>query len=148
MASLPKVPVLKAPDGLSNKWIVLCDCVERVKSFAPTALHYVADVFVGPLDWYPHFKFLTATGKRAGLLLSVRLQFLRATTSPYLCALFHRMAFCLDLGWCSRGILGLCTSIENLFTENKDYDHCMIILGLTRNTYYRLKILIRYKERE
>ncbi|KAL3935283.1 MAG: hypothetical protein SGBAC_009172 [Bacillariaceae sp.] len=31
----------------SNKWIVLCHHVEKVKSFAPTVAHYVADVYVG-----------------------------------------------------------------------------------------------------
>lgn len=30
-----------------DKWIVLCHHVEKVKSFAPTVAHYVADVYVG-----------------------------------------------------------------------------------------------------
>lgn len=29
-------------------WVVICHHVEKVKSFAPTVNHYVADVFVGP----------------------------------------------------------------------------------------------------
>mmetsp|Transcript_12408 Transcript_12408/g.34419 ORF Transcript_12408/g.34419 Transcript_12408/m.34419 type:complete len:499 (-) Transcript_12408:2257-3753(-) len=31
-------------------WAVICSHVEKVKSFAPTVNHYVADVFVGPMD--------------------------------------------------------------------------------------------------
>jgi tRNA G37 N-methylase Trm5 len=31
-----------------DNWQVLCNHVEKVKSFAPTVFHYVADVFVGP----------------------------------------------------------------------------------------------------
>ena len=34
-------------------WVVLCKHVEKVKSFAPTVNHYVADVFVGPTDRLP-----------------------------------------------------------------------------------------------
>ena len=34
-------------EGRPDDWWVLCDHVERVKSFAPTVFHYVADVFVG-----------------------------------------------------------------------------------------------------
>jgi tRNA G37 N-methylase Trm5 len=34
--------------GMGADWAVLCDHVEKVKSFAPTVNHYVADVFVGP----------------------------------------------------------------------------------------------------
>ena len=29
-------------------WVVICHHVEKVKSFAPTVNHYVADVFLGP----------------------------------------------------------------------------------------------------
>jgi len=31
-----------------DDWVVICHHVEKVKSFAPTVNHYVADVFVGP----------------------------------------------------------------------------------------------------
>lgn len=34
--------------GKPANWVVLCSHVERVKSFAPTVSHYVADVFLGP----------------------------------------------------------------------------------------------------
>jgi hypothetical protein len=34
-------------EGKPKDWWILCDHVERVKSFAPTVFHYVADVFVG-----------------------------------------------------------------------------------------------------
>jgi hypothetical protein len=37
-------------DEVSPDWSVLCTNVERVKSFAPTVYHYVADVLVGPRD--------------------------------------------------------------------------------------------------
>ena len=33
-------------------WIILVAHVEKVKSFAPTINHYVADVFVGPREYY------------------------------------------------------------------------------------------------
>lgn len=39
--------VVKDRKGDFN-WVVICTHVERVKSFAPTVDHYVADVFVGP----------------------------------------------------------------------------------------------------
>mmetsp|Transcript_63840 Transcript_63840/g.130031 ORF Transcript_63840/g.130031 Transcript_63840/m.130031 type:complete len:259 (-) Transcript_63840:160-936(-) len=39
--------VLAREEGKPNDWLVLCDHVERVKSFAPTVFHYVADIFVG-----------------------------------------------------------------------------------------------------
>jgi hypothetical protein len=35
-------------DEVSPDWAGLCTNVERVKSFAPTVYHYVADVLVGP----------------------------------------------------------------------------------------------------
>jgi tRNA G37 N-methylase Trm5 len=35
----------------NNDWIVYCNHVEKVKSFAPTVNHYVADVFCGPRHW-------------------------------------------------------------------------------------------------
>lgn len=36
-----------------TNWVVLCNHVERVKSFAPTVSHFVADIFVGPGDTSP-----------------------------------------------------------------------------------------------
>lgn len=39
-------------------WVVVCHHVEKVKSFAPTVNHYVADVFMGsqaPLSVHPHY---------------------------------------------------------------------------------------------
>lgn len=33
-----------------DEWCVVCTHVEKVKSFAPTVCHFVADVFVGPPD--------------------------------------------------------------------------------------------------
>ena len=35
-------------DTIDTDWVVICHHVEKVKSFAPTVNHYVADVFVGP----------------------------------------------------------------------------------------------------
>lgn len=34
-------------EEIIRRWIVLCHHVEKVKSFAPTVAHYVADVYVG-----------------------------------------------------------------------------------------------------
>jgi hypothetical protein len=39
-------------EGMRDDWVVICNHIERVKSFAPTVSHYVADIFVGPLEWY------------------------------------------------------------------------------------------------
>eukprot|EP00536_Pseudo-nitzschia_multiseries_P007117 jgi/Psemu1/324610/estExt_fgenesh1_pg.C_1630001 len=39
--------VLVREENRPNNWQVICNHVERVKSFAPTVFHYVADVFVG-----------------------------------------------------------------------------------------------------
>jgi tRNA G37 N-methylase Trm5 len=57
--------------GKPSEWIVLGNHVERVKSFAPTVSHFVADVFVGPADGHPRSKDITTTGGtgRAGLLI-------------------------------------------------------------------------------
>eukprot|EP00934_Nitzschia_sp_Nitz4_P003629 Nitzschia sp. Nitz4//scaffold347_size17400//9706//11130//NITZ4_008835-RA/size17400-processed-gene-0.18-mRNA-1//-1//CDS//3329548666//3619//frame0 len=37
-----------------SDWIVLCTHLERVKSFAPTVSHFVADIFVGPPHNHPN----------------------------------------------------------------------------------------------
>lgn len=47
-------------------WIVLCNHVERVKSFAPTVSHFVADVFVGPEHGSPIA--IEHSNNRAGIL--------------------------------------------------------------------------------
>ena len=50
------------PDG----WVVLCNHVERVKSFAPTVSHFVADIFVGPSAL--HVRSSELNGCKAGVL--------------------------------------------------------------------------------
>ena len=42
-----RLKILAQEEDKPNNWWFLCDHVERVKSFAPTVFHYVADVFVG-----------------------------------------------------------------------------------------------------
>lgn len=42
-----RLNILAREERKPNEWWILCDHVERVKSFAPTVFHYVADVFVG-----------------------------------------------------------------------------------------------------
>ena len=37
-------------DDSRSEWSVVCRHVEKVKSFAPTVAHYVADVWVGPVS--------------------------------------------------------------------------------------------------
>lgn len=54
-------------------WVVICCHVERVKSFAPTISHYVADVFVGPARFgSTHMNFdgtaIIMDGHRAGII--------------------------------------------------------------------------------
>ena len=56
-----RLDALAREEGRPENWVILCDHVERVKSFAPTVFHYVADVFVGiPSETsYPRgYKFL------------------------------------------------------------------------------------------
>lgn len=51
--------------GKPTDWLVICDHVERVKSFAPTVSHFVADVFLGKREFYPRSAelFMEATGR-------------------------------------------------------------------------------------
>jgi tRNA G37 N-methylase Trm5 len=49
-----------------EQWIVLCGHVEKVKSFAPTVSHYVADVFLGFPENHPHANEMQGT--KAGVL--------------------------------------------------------------------------------
>ena len=37
-------------DKSSSSWVAICNHIEKVKSFAPTVFHYVADVYLGPAD--------------------------------------------------------------------------------------------------
>lgn len=52
--------------GRPDEWVVLCNHVERVKSYAPTISHFVADIFVGPSKLHVRSKDLS--GHRAGVL--------------------------------------------------------------------------------
>ena len=49
------------------EWIVLAEHVEKVKSFAPTINHYVADVFVGPLECYHPTNYNAAVAIQSSL---------------------------------------------------------------------------------
>jgi len=49
------------------EWIVLAEHVEKVKSFAPTVNHYVADVFVGPLECYHPTNYNAAVAIQSSL---------------------------------------------------------------------------------
>jgi tRNA G37 N-methylase Trm5 len=49
-----------------SDWVVLCDHVEKVKSFAPTVSHYVADVFVGSVEKIP--QGVSMMGFQAGVI--------------------------------------------------------------------------------
>lgn len=42
-----RLSTLCREEGKPKDWWILCDHVERVKSFAPTVFHYVADIYVG-----------------------------------------------------------------------------------------------------
>jgi tRNA G37 N-methylase Trm5 len=46
LKSLLDIVDREIPQG--SDWVVICSHVERVKSFAPTVSHLVADIFVGP----------------------------------------------------------------------------------------------------
>jgi hypothetical protein len=45
-----RLDVLAKEENKPDNWFILCNHVERVKSFAPTVFHYVADIFVGPKE--------------------------------------------------------------------------------------------------
>jgi tRNA G37 N-methylase Trm5 len=47
-----KLRTLALEQGKPISWIFVCDHVEKVKSFAPTVAHYVADVYIGSIDRY------------------------------------------------------------------------------------------------
>lgn len=60
---------LIAEEEVASDWVACCTNVERVKSFAPTVYHYVADVFVGPFDQLEKRGLLVDTMQgRAGIL--------------------------------------------------------------------------------
>jgi tRNA G37 N-methylase Trm5 len=69
-----------------DNWVVLCTHVERVKSFAPTVNHYVADVFVGPADRLL-FDVDIKAGHAAVLHDDQRLEHCPASVTPASCAL-------------------------------------------------------------
>lgn len=70
-------------------WVVLCFHVEKVKSFAPTVNHYVADVFVGPVDRLPVGVEMKAS--TAGVLGAAdqKAKLCPAQVTPPSCALSH-----------------------------------------------------------
>jgi tRNA G37 N-methylase Trm5 len=69
-----------------GNWVVLCTHVEKVKSFAPTVNHYVADVFVGPADRVP-FDVELKAGHAAVYHDNQRVEHCPASVTPSSCAL-------------------------------------------------------------
>jgi tRNA G37 N-methylase Trm5 len=59
---------LAKEENKPSEWVVICDHVEKVKSFAPTVAHYVADVFVGLPKRHP--RGAEMKGKQAGVILA------------------------------------------------------------------------------
>jgi hypothetical protein len=58
-------------EGKPDTWVVLCNHVEHVKSFAPTIAHYVADVYLGPPEGHPRGADARASSPSwAGMILS------------------------------------------------------------------------------
>jgi tRNA G37 N-methylase Trm5 len=53
-------------EDLPGCWIVLCEHVEKVKSFAPTVSHFVADIFLGLPERHPRGSEMQ--GATAGIL--------------------------------------------------------------------------------
>lgn len=58
-----------AVDEVSPDWVALCTHVERVKSFAPSVYHYVADVFVGTRNAIQSQGILVNMGSATGGLI-------------------------------------------------------------------------------
>ncbi|CAB9503656.1 synthesizing protein 2/3/4 [Seminavis robusta] len=48
--SLHNLVLQETTQNRHDDWVVICHHVEKVKSFAPTVNHFVADVFVGPRE--------------------------------------------------------------------------------------------------
>lgn len=61
---------LATEEGKPGTWVILCSHVERVKSFAPTIAHYVADVFMGPPERHPRGLEARSSTTRAGMITS------------------------------------------------------------------------------
>mmetsp|Transcript_4519 Transcript_4519/g.8345 ORF Transcript_4519/g.8345 Transcript_4519/m.8345 type:complete len:517 (-) Transcript_4519:1596-3146(-) len=59
-------------EGKGDNFIILCSHMERVKSFAPTICHYVADIFVGPPEFQSLIdnQIILESATRAGILQS------------------------------------------------------------------------------
>lgn len=55
-------------NGKSEVWVALCIHLERVKSYAPTVSHFVADIFVGPASNHEGAENLPP-GDRAGVCM-------------------------------------------------------------------------------
>jgi tRNA G37 N-methylase Trm5 len=71
----------------SDEWVVIVVHVEKVKSFAPTVNHYVADVFAGPPSSCP-FVDVTATHGTAYVVRDGRMELCEDdSVSPPSCAL-------------------------------------------------------------
>ena len=71
-----------AVDEVSPEWLVLCTHVERVKSFAPTVYHYVADVFVGTREAMDYRRILVNMGSATAGLLQVSGEFVPSPQKP------------------------------------------------------------------
>lgn len=63
-----KLLQLASEEGRPTEWIVFCRHVEKVKSFAPTVAHYVADVYVGLSSRLAEGE--TMNGSKAGAILN------------------------------------------------------------------------------
>jgi tRNA G37 N-methylase Trm5 len=66
-----RLGALSNEEGKPGNWVFLCNHVERVKSFAPTICHYVADIFVGPPEGHIQGdKLFRNSLSKAGMMLS------------------------------------------------------------------------------
>ena len=77
--------LLKKEEKKPATWIVLCHNIEKVKSFAPTVAHYVADIFLGPHKRIPDD--VNMNGAVAGVILKGEFHECPGNTKPPSCSL-------------------------------------------------------------
>jgi tRNA G37 N-methylase Trm5 len=121
MHHTPSVPLQPAAEAVAAAtsaaaastitWVVICTHIEKVKSFAPTVNHYVADVFVGPVERFGTIicnhngslvdemfdSFVPTTGVTAGVLHpDGSMEKVVDEPSPPSCALSPEGVLCQD----------------------------------------------------
>ena len=89
-----RLDLLVKASNRPRNWVVIVEHVERVKSFAPTVSHYVADVFVGASDCY--VLDVDLQNATAGIIESGLFVPIPDEVQPPSCALSPEAVLCQD----------------------------------------------------